>query len=294
MSLFLTKTKIRWFLTTIFNFNRSSSYPFITGDGFRSIAQHVFDEVSNFNPEDVLKNDIIFVRSDFLKEFFKRKHSLIMNRYILISHNMDTNITEEYSAYLDNKIIHWFAQNLLFNHKKITSIPIGLTNYHYSRIEDRGRLYCITEGMMYAKNNIKKSLISFGFATSSNPQRVMLKDKISKMSNVVEIEEMDQINYFKKISQNKFTVSPEGNGVDCYRTWEALYLGVVPIVQRNAMTEYFKNIGLPIVTVNNWSEVDNYDQDLLNSVYDKLEHKFGNKAIYIAYWLDLINSKKVF
>lgn len=293
MILFKIKTKIRRLLAKFFKFNRPSSYPFITGDGFRSISQHVFDELSNFNVFNVEKNDIIFVRSDFLEEFFIKKHPLIKNEYILISHNMDTNITEKYSKYVDDKIIHWFAQNLLFEHKKITPVPIGLTNYHYSKIMNRGQLSYITNGIVFSKSIIKDGIISFGFATSSNPNRVTLKNKLESMINVVKIEENSQLEYFKKMSKYKFTVAPDGNGIDCYRTWEALCLGVIPIVHKNSMTEYYKNIGLPIITVDDWSEIDNYNSTSLNLIYNELKDKFNNQAIYINYWLDLINSKKL-
>jgi hypothetical protein len=32
------------------------------------------------------------------------------------------------------------------------------------------------------------------------------------------------------MAQWRFCVSPPGNGIDCHRTWEALYLGVIPVV----------------------------------------------------------------
>jgi lysyl-tRNA synthetase class II len=60
-------------------------------------------------------------------------HRNIRNKYILISHNSDRNITEKDKAYIDDKIIFWFAQNLKYQSKKeiIGSIPIGLENLRY-------------------------------------------------------------------------------------------------------------------------------------------------------------------
>lgn len=50
--------------------SRPASFPFITGDGLRFVAQHHFDELSDFYEGDVSMGDIIFVRSDFLINFF--------------------------------------------------------------------------------------------------------------------------------------------------------------------------------------------------------------------------------
>jgi hypothetical protein len=36
------------------------------------------------------------------------------------------------------------------------------------------------------------------------------------------------------MAQWRFCVSPPGNGIDCHRTWEALYLGVIPVVVSSA------------------------------------------------------------
>jgi hypothetical protein len=38
--------------------------------------------------------------------------------------------------------------------------------------------------------------------------------------------------YLDDMARCRWVLSPPGNGVDCHRTWEALYLGVTPIVLR--------------------------------------------------------------
>ncbi|CAB9516761.1 expressed unknown protein [Seminavis robusta] len=37
--------------------------------------------------------------------------------------------------------------------------------------------------------------------------------------------------YFEQLSEAKFILSPGGAGFDCYRNWEALFMGVVPIIE---------------------------------------------------------------
>jgi hypothetical protein len=140
---------------------RPSSNPFISGDGFRKIADFIFDEKKSFNPKKVTKNSTIFVKADKLSTFFETIHPKIEFSYILISHNSDENIDNKYFKYIDKKIIHWFAQNNIEYHEKITPIPIGLEN-----------LYFFQSGIpfLFKKKNFKQKItkILYGFNINTN------------------------------------------------------------------------------------------------------------------------------
>ena len=58
--------------------------------------------------------------------------------------------------------------------------------------------------------------------------------------------------YLAQLASAYFCISPRGNGLDCHRTWEALYLGTIPVVTRSALTDHFSDI--PMVVLDDWSE----------------------------------------
>lgn len=63
---------------------RTSSYPYITGDTFRAICDHIIDETQDqFNTELVKPGDIIFIRTSRGHLFFNKIHPFITNPYIL-------------------------------------------------------------------------------------------------------------------------------------------------------------------------------------------------------------------
>jgi hypothetical protein len=293
MFIFKFKTKIRRKIVKILGLNRPTSFPFVTGDGFRALAQHVFDEISDIEPKNVEENDIVFVRSDFLDPFFKEKHPYIRNKYILISHNMDTNIGPDYKKYIDNKIIHWFAQNLAFKNDKTTPIPIGVINYHYSSINNNGRVSTMKRSSDLSDRIFKKNKISFGFTTTSNIERVNLKNSLETNDLLIKIENKDQFKYFTSLSEYKFIVSPEGNGTDCHRTWESLYLGTIPIVKKSISMAHFKDLGIPLFIVENWDELKSLNADLLSEKYTEIMNNLDSKALYMNYWINIIISKKI-
>ena len=60
--------------------------------------------------------------------------------------------------------------------------------------------------------------------------------------------------YYAALPRHRFVVSPEGNGVDCHRTYEALLAGCVPILERNEVTQR-KYAGLPVLYTDDYSDL---------------------------------------
>ena len=93
--------------------------------------------------------------------------------------------------------------------------------------------------------------------------------------------------YINDLSSYKFAISPQGNGVDCHRTWECLYLGVIPIVENSISMSFFQE--LPILFV------DNYDiitEDFLHKKYNEFSNKkFNLEKLNIKYWENKFNIK---
>ena len=61
------------------------------------------------------------------------------------------------------------------------------------------------------------------------------------------------IRYYAEIAAHRFALSPQGNGIDCYRTWEILYLGAIPIVMTSEPMSAFAD--LPILFTTDYSEL---------------------------------------
>jgi hypothetical protein len=55
-------------------------------------------------------------------------------------------------------------------------------------------------------------------------------------------------------SQHAFVISPHGRGLDCYRTWEAMFAGCIPIVKRSPLDALYRD--LPVAIVEDWREIN--------------------------------------
>lgn len=78
--------------------------------------------------------------------------------------------------------------------------------------------------------------------------------------------------YFISLPEYKYVISPEGNGVDCHRHYEALLAGCIPIMEKNPLTEN-KYANLPILWTTDYSEInheylENKYIEMLNKEYD--------------------------
>ncbi|MCH9612261.1 MAG: hypothetical protein S4CHLAM102_07470 [Chlamydiia bacterium] len=265
---------------------RASSAPYISGDTFREEADFIFDETTtDFRPEDVRRGNVVFVKTDMLSDFFNDKHDFIPEPYILITHNADHSVPDIYAAYLeDPKIIAWMGQNVQgYTHPKLIPIPIGLANRYWSH----GSIETMGIASRWSHNQHRPTLVAITFTASPHaPMRIPIYEKFKNEPFVTVHPFKNYPLYLRDSSQAKFMLSPPGNGYDCHRTWEALYMGAIPIVITSAADSMFYD--LPVVIVKSWDEVT---EAFLLQQYREIKAKsLSREKAYFPYWKKLIDS----
>jgi len=269
-----------------------TSYPFISGDSFRALCNKVWDaEVSNcpFTIHDIQNGDLLYIASNHIKQFFNFFNNQSSNSFILISGNDDTNIDSSIIQIMPSSLFHWFAQNVLIKHNKITPIPIGLENR---------RLHW--HGNIYDYNRLRKKpvlsanpYILYGFAVGNNKkEREPALQVLKSLDWAHPSGNINSYYYRRYLRQFGLVASPPGNGEDCHRTWEALYLGVAPIVKKSYLTEYFASLGLPLVLIENWEEIFHFDESLRIYYSQKARDAVNNPALFMDYWIDIIKKQQ--
>lgn len=267
---------------------RPSSYPYISGDSFRAGANHIYDQTSEaIDVESVREGDVIFVSTFFVERFFQEVHPRIQVRYRLITHNSDVAVDGRLVRYIDEKIIQWYAQNNTVSHPKVVPIPIGLENPHY---QANGIIRHFDELRQGGVAGCKKDRILFGFSVQTNPlEREPVHRLLASHRCADEIRtRLPGKRYLKTLSNYKFVASPPGNGIDVHRTWEAMYLGVVPIVRHSVATAYFRRLGLPLWVVGEWRELKSVDETYLSQMYEQMMGRFNTPALFMPYWVERI------
>ena len=191
------------------------------------------------------------------------KLSEFRNPFRLVLHNSDDEFGEKQLKYLDipncKKI---YTQNMNVKHPQVEPLPIGIANSFWEWGDSKVVEEVINEGF----SDTNPLFIYANFTKGDGVRYERRKDcyDILSENGIIMQESTDYKSYLQELKKHKFCLSPEGNGIDCYRTWEALYMKTIPICKRSVMVEEFAKT-FPIYIVDDWKK---FDIDDVWSSYD--------------------------
>jgi hypothetical protein len=264
-----------------------------------------FTNINNINLSQCPQNTMVCLTGypNIVSHFFNNIIHKFKNKIILIT--LETDWFPMNIEYLNHPLLeHWFTWNKQKDHPKLTSIPIGLN-------KDR-HLQAIQQ-FLSKKPSEKNKFFATNLSTSSNPERIkqveLAKTKWSSFCTFIENIPFSR-SYFNPshidgkikidvtdtkcydiLSEYKFILSPPGAGIDCHRTWEALYTGTVPIVLTSSINELYED--LPVLIVPNWYVIT---KEFLEQQYEEIQKKLQNNEynmdkLYFEYWKNMIERK---
>lgn len=242
-------------------------------------------------------NGIIFSSTNYISQLFNELR-FAPHKYILITHTSDYPIDLMRYSQKPDCIKKWYGVNAVFDSPELISIPLGLEaneNGFGAQIGEGGKhLDWWQENVDRLKNkskNLERIFASFrveyhfNHGTWVNPHR----------KDIISILEKNKTKYFKPTksysykefqeigADYKFHISPEGNGIDCHRTWELLYMGCIPIVIKNKI---YRDWDLPIMQINRWSDLTN--ARIARYVDEYKDKEFNIEQATFVYWKNLI------
>lgn len=264
---------------------RPRSSPFISGDDFRAIADIVIEGPKiHFRRIGPLNGSIVFCESDRLEDFKELHRRDTAARPVLILGNGDRSLTRSDLEGLDmSRIPRLFAQNLQAEHPHAEVLPIGLENrwrfqnnpaFAFSRTPMRrvgveGRLPRIMWTFSEANNFSVRARARLGLKDAQ------AADNLGPISPEA---------HRAALRRYAFVASPEGNGIDCHRTWEALYSGCIPIVLDSLVTRRYKDLGIPVWLIQDYRDLRRLSENDLRAQYLALEGLFKSRPLYFPYW----------
>lgn len=263
----------------------------------------------------ITRGSIVYVCNSAIGTFVREILPTVREPFVLVSGDSDNDMPygvlseAEFGAFVtDPRLQHWFCQNLLISHPKMTPIPIGLDYHTMSKVGEphpwgMGCLPLDQEAVLqkcrqdappqderylncYSNFHHKQ----WGIGERGDRQEVVAK--VNK-----DIVFYDPSYTPRDVAWNRqsfflFVLSPKGGGYDCHRTWEALCLGCIPIIKKTGLSPLFE--GLPVLQVNDWTEVT---PSLLQKTREEFQGKsFQREKLTLAYWVGLFQeqSKKCF
>jgi hypothetical protein len=217
--------------------------------------------------------DIVHCEIIFLNEFYYEILEKIDKKIILTTGRW--HCPQVFKSELSEKILQhknvllWVSQNPIYdNSDKYLAFPYGL---YADNIDEYART------IYYNKNLEKtKNLIHLWLNTTGDPCRLKLPAVMPYLQPK---------KFWTEIAHAKFILSPIGDRNDCYRHYEAIGLGTIPVSNVN---ELYKNIFTNNMVYNNIDEMAN----MLNDNNLDLVYTEPNKdLICYEYWKDIVHKK---
>jgi hypothetical protein len=279
--------------------NRPSSAPFLSGDTFRNIADFSIEPNGTIESIQLLpvvsKDSLIFVKVDIfhssqhlnaLYSWLEAYKFRVGNGPTFIIHNGDLPPQSQTLKKLVSLGVKVYCVNTPHESDFIHGIPIGLENAHYKK---SGQTHLYSDFPNNSElHHEKNRLIFSSFSSKTNPRhRKKLIKKIKQSEHDFSGSSLSLEKYVLEVRRSFFVLSPKGNGLDCHRTWEAVYLGAIPIIPQNVLPQSLIQ-DLPIWEIQDWDEALQASNEELLQKYHSLKSKPLDHSLF-PYWAEKFN-----
>ena len=253
------------------NLERNNYYDVTTWDKSNVVFFQTINAPWN-NPKLIFCNtEDCYLLKDILDYF--------QNPFVLLTHNSDTNVTEEYSyIYNHPKIHHWFTQNAIVNHPKVSFLPIGKAN----PVWQHGTQYFFD--LVSDHQNEKVNNFYANFLVQTNHTKRSECQSAIESFGIQNNPKTHPVEFFSKLAASLYSICPEGNGIDTHRFWESIYFKTLPVVIRSPFTEKLAQ-EYPCCLISSWDklfdEISPYSASLFTpEIYSKMSFEyFKNKIL---------------
>jgi hypothetical protein len=260
------------------------SYPYVTGMGLRNRCHLIYDEFQKDSANKITQhNQVVFVKADFIYDFFINIAKDIRFKFKLITHNSDLSINENHATLLNySNLIRWYAQNVDIYHPKLTSIPIGIANARWGH----GNISALKE--VESLHTQKTNLLYCNFDSSTNQaNRSQLYNQFANQDFAHVSQRKTFREYLTDVKSSRYVLSPAGNGIDCHRLWETLLMRSIPVVENSINISFYKH--LPILIADDWRQVN---EQFLREKLHQLQNTTPQEC-YLDYWIKKIGLKNI-
>tara|TARA_Y100000741_G_C18258819_1_gene559898 strand:- start:1250 stop:2191 length:942 start_codon:yes stop_codon:yes gene_type:complete len=248
----------------------------------------------NKNYNAIKNNDIIVCQVNYFDLFSREIFPTLGNKKIILITSQWAYPALERSDSTDKilaspNIILWISQNPIYeNNDKYMAFPYGINmkdiSLYYSHLA--GVNMDISGNRDLLQLNKNKNILH----TNLNVEEWYPEDHIRRNFSCFGTESPDRIGYvqyLKELTRSRYILSPQGDRPDCYRNYEAIGLGCIPIANLDGE---FKRIFGENMIYRSGEEMQNILQTSRVVVNGKdKEYKLPDRRIILSsYWREKI------
>ena len=235
-------------------------------------------------------------------EIVSKNLELITKPTILITTDGDRSVPSGYKSEIIDAILScknitvWYTQNydMTIVNCKLKHFPIGFDLH--SKITSIGNNYnnklkFMLDTRLNSHKVIDYKILSDTHFNITNPDRLNLFNTLKNNKLISFTDKRLEFRDITKLYNNYlFVLSPQGNGLDCHRTWELFLAGCIVITKHSPLDKMYTDNNLPVVLIDSWNELnDNLlpKLQLWKTKYIKYtDYKHIIKRLDFNYWLN--------
>lgn len=232
---------------------------------------------------DLKENSIIFTNTYLINDLFRSLKNSKFRNIKIISTQTDHSIEYRDFNKKPSCVSKWFSTNVVFQHKDLVPIPLGLAN-EYSPKNIQKKDY---EKLQVSDIKINELYVNFENNTNYFHRNKIKKNLLKKENTFIEQEKLSIADYLEKLNKYQFILCPFGNGFDTHRIWETLYAGSIPIIPKQFSLESIFETDLFLFE--NLKSLSSYKY----KAYIKENMQSFDYLLNIDYWLGKIFENKL-
>ena len=274
--------------------NMLSQHNLIRRNNYYSVADLVFDtknqpwsQITRDQMNVVVKTEAV---STFVKQFDQHaRHDMLLHVIDDPVRSTDRSINRQIIPIIDDsRVIRCFCDGWVDHpHDKVTPMPIGMpSKRHYVHAQQQmitspSRCIDIDSKMLKASITFHHELRDKRCRSGFSSGRKQAKNILQSNPDVQFMDRMSPIEYLQHHERFAFTVSPFGNGADCHRTWEALFMNTIPIVKTSLLDGMYKFHDVPVVIVDDWHQITRSN---MKNWLQQLKHKLSDRYLLVDHY----------
>jgi hypothetical protein len=236
-------------------------------------------------------NDTVYVNIQGLQDLFYDVVIYLKVPITLISGQWQKTdvLRDDIVQYVLNhpRISKWFCQNLdmtvsanMILHPALAPWPYGIQHTRYNpELPVPVELY--RDAFWKHLHTAKSKGIMIGyFDVTTNSNRARVSPVGTNLSHV---------EYYDEIAQHRFLISPDGDRPECYRHYEAIGLGTIPLTQLNP--KFYAHLSpAPILyNMSSFWNLSESEAELVDALKVHSHHETDRRMITEEYWIEYVN-----
>jgi len=239
------------------------------------ITSSVYSSIHSVNMniwlyENDVKNNYLFIDSDFILDPSIDIGQFNLSCKYLFLGGGDGSVTQKEKIEKSISFEKCVSTNLLIDDNRYLPLPIG------------SRFGSYEDNILYRKTleipHVKTQSVYVNFQTQTGLERPSVLNKCTSIGLVNKCRWINFQTFINELGQHLFAVSPESNGIDSSRTWDALYTKTIPIVKKSILTTFYSKI-FPMIVLNDWNELENYTFNF--DLYKQIMEQYPNYEKYL-------------